>query len=70
MFGIRSIETTGREPLRFRWPLGEYRHPVGADCKWLFGVYFRSTDLYVTEMGERGTGCPRWSGIEWLDQEA
>lgn len=55
-------------PRRFRWPtFVGHPHPNGSGSRWRYGCYWPMTDLVVTDMGERGTGAPGMSGIEWLD---
>lgn len=54
-------------PRRFRVRLENNRHPTGRDAQWLYGVYFPTTDLCVTEMARPGTGRP--ADVEWLDPE-
>jgi hypothetical protein len=67
------------EPRRFRIPVimltrlnvpnGVLHHPNGTDAEYLYGCYFPQTDLCISEMGHRSTGCPNYPDIEWLDDD-
>lgn len=56
-------------PRRFKFPVVAGTHPAYHPVPYQYGCYFPMTDLVVTDMGDRWTGCPRWEGVEWLDEE-
>lgn len=51
------------QPRLFKWYPDA---PPGSDVKARHGVYFESTDLTVTDTGQRATGQPTWK-VEWCD---
>lgn len=55
----------GKVARRWRIKLEE-QHPNGSNAVWFYGCYFPQTDLWVGEMGARGTGLPK--DVEWLDE--